>query len=397
MPSCGRSSPTSPPDVPAGGEPPPATPGRPAGQNDRVHRLAIGSAGQAVIDVQVRLSSLGYTVDPIEHGRFGLTTERAVREFQRRRHLVEDGVVEEQTWEELVEAGYALGDRVLYLRYPSFKGDDVRAMQAGLNLLGFDAGREDGIFGERTERAVQEFQRNVGLPLDGIVGVTTVEALRRLRPIGPGPGRSTVREAEQLRRLSATLTGARIAIEPGHGPGDPGVAGLHGLDEASVTYRVAQMLAAELRSRGASPFLLRAPDSNPPASVRARAANEAGAEVLVSVHLSADPDPRKRGATTAFYGREDWHSQGGRRLAELIQEELSGRLGIPDLGAHPRAIPILRETRMPAVQVEPCYLTNSRDATALVDEQFLRSLVAALAVAVERFLAGPGDAATESP
>src|SRR5207249_5374799 len=111
-------------------------------------------------------------------------------------------------------------------------GDDVRTLQSSLNLLGFDAGREDGIFGDRTDRALREFQRNVGLPADGIAGATTLEALVRLRPVGPGPGRSTVREREALRRLSVTLQSARIALDPGHGPADPGAVGPTGLTEA---------------------------------------------------------------------------------------------------------------------------------------------------------------------
>src|SRR5919198_1080402 len=129
--------------------------------------LSRGARGGAVRDIQARLAALGYRIDAREHGVFGPTTEQGVREFQQRRRLMVDGKVGTETWDELVEAGYSLGDRVLYLRYPYFRGDDVRALQGGLNLLGFDAGREDGIFGERTDRAVHQFQRNVGLPPDG--------------------------------------------------------------------------------------------------------------------------------------------------------------------------------------------------------------------------------------
>src|SRR5256712_518697 len=211
--------------------------------------LARGTRGGAVLDIQARLGSLGYPIDPNEHGVFGATTEGAVRGFQERRHLIVDGVVDEHTWAELVEAGYSLGDRVLYLRYPFFRGDDVRALQANLNLLGFDAGREDGIFGGRTDRAVHDFQRNVGLPPDGIIGVTTVEALRRLRPVGPGPGRARLPQGEALRRLSASLQGARIAVDAGHGAGDPGFTGPRGLSEAEVALRIAEDLAVELESR----------------------------------------------------------------------------------------------------------------------------------------------------
>jgi N-acetylmuramoyl-L-alanine amidase len=349
--------------------------------------LSQGARGEAVRDIQARLAALGYRIDPVEHGVFGPTTEQGVREFQQRRRLMVDGKVGDDTWNELVEAGYSLGDRVLYLRYPYHRGDDVRTLQSSLNLLGFDAGREDGILGERTERAVLEFQRNVGLPPDGIVGTTTVEALRRLRPVGPGPGRADVREAEALRRLSASLQGARIAIDPGHGRGDPGDVGPAGTLESEASFWLAGALVEELRGRGATPFLLRAVTTNPPPAERARSANEAGAEILVALHLNAHTDPKAEGASTFYYGREDWFSQAGRRLAESIQQALT-LLGLKDLRTHPKSLPILRETRMPAVHVEPCFITNAREEALIGDPEFRQEMAKALTDAIERFLAG---------
>ncbi|MDF2548548.1 MAG: hypothetical protein K0R93_3446 [Anaerosolibacter sp.] len=57
------------------------------------------------------------------------------------------------------------------------RGQDVREVQERLNTLGFDAGLEDGIFGESTRQAVMQFQRSKGLTPDGIVGPNTYTAL----------------------------------------------------------------------------------------------------------------------------------------------------------------------------------------------------------------------------
>src|SRR5206468_11758140 len=143
-----------------------------------------GDTGDDVRDVQHRLVALGATVEGLElsGGTYGSSTEAALRGFQQRRGLLVDGIVGPETWAELVEAGFALGDRTLYLRNPLFRGDDVRALQRRLNALGFDAGREDGIFGPRCDRAIREFQRNIGRDADGIVGPDTILALERLRP-----------------------------------------------------------------------------------------------------------------------------------------------------------------------------------------------------------------------
>jgi N-acetylmuramoyl-L-alanine amidase len=347
-----------------------------------------GSEGQPVRDVQARLHALGFRTEPDEHGYFGIGTESAIREFQQRRHLIVDGVVGPNTWQDLVEAGHVLGDRVVYLRYPMVRGDDVRTLQARLNAFGFDAGREDGIFGPRTDRALREFQRNVGLPDDGIAGDTTVQAFARLRPETHEQLAPAFREREALRQLSPVqMLGAVIAIDPGHGVDDPGAAGPTGLLEATVAFQLAEVLADELRARGAAPLLLRHAEENPTPSARARVANEAGARLLIGMHLNSQAEPEAEGTTVFYCGREDWSSPAGHRLAELIQRELTA-LGLVDGRTHPKWLPILRETRMPAVRVEPCFITNPHEEAALRDPGFRGRIVVAIASAVEAFFAG---------
>ena len=59
------------------------------------------------------------------------------------------------------------------------------------------------------------------------------------------------------------------------------------------------------------------------------------------------------------------------------------------------SITILRETRMPAVQVEPCFVTNPREERLLREEAFRRDLAIAIAHGIERFFGprGPDEAA----
>ena len=91
-------------------------------------------------------------------------------------------------------------------------------LQRRLGRLGFDAGRVDGIFGPLTARALDDFQRNVGLPPDGICGYETVHALQRLGDRMTGPSIATVREAEQLRRAPRTLAGPPHRRRPARRP-----------------------------------------------------------------------------------------------------------------------------------------------------------------------------------
>ena len=348
--------------------------------------IQIGACGEDVRDVQHRLLALGSSIEPDElEGRYGETTQAAVKAFQQRRGLLVDGRVGPETWADLLEAGYRLGDRTLYLRYRPFRGDDVRALQRRLNALGFDAGREDGILGAQTGVAVREFQRNVGHEADGIVGPETLTALERLRPPLEAPSRAVVREAEALRSMDSSLAAARIAIDPGHGPGDDGNADPDGRAEAAIALSLSEALAAELSRRGAAPSLLRGEGENPSGSDRARAANDLSADVCISVHLNGDGDPGAEGSTCFYFGTDTSHSPAGQRLADLIQERLASDLGLMDGRTHPLAIALLRETRMPAVQVEPCFLTNSKEAELLANPDFRERVARAIADGVERF------------
>jgi N-acetylmuramoyl-L-alanine amidase len=354
-----------------------------------VETIRPGDRGDEVRDIQRRLLELGFHVESGELGGYGASTEATVRAFQQERGLLVDGLVGPQTWRELVEAGYALGDRVLYVHRPPYRGDDVRTLQRRLNLLGFDPGREDGILGEQTAQAVRDFQRNVGLRPDGIAGSTTIQALDRLiRAPVRGPGRAAIRETETLRSPTGSLRGRRVAIDAGHGSSDPGVVGPSGLREADVTLRLAERLSEELLARGAEPALLRTGDAEPSDEERAERSNDTGAEVLISLHLNGHDDPSAEGSSCYYFGLLGSVSVAGEALAEMIQSEIVAATGLRDGRTHPKAFGLLRETRMPAVHVEPCFLTNPKEEQLLQEEPFVRELVGAIAQAVERFFAG---------
>lgn len=57
------------------------------------------------------------------------------------------------------------------------RGDDVKALQANLNQLGYNAGTPNGIFGTSTKNAVISFQKTYGLSADGIAGTNTLDAI----------------------------------------------------------------------------------------------------------------------------------------------------------------------------------------------------------------------------
>jgi len=277
--------------------------------------------------VQRRLGALGYDTSADTHGSYGGATDSAVRAFQRDRGLRVDGICGRQTWASLVEAGFRLGDRLLYLKAPMVRGDDVIELQQDLGALGFDAGRVDGIFGPRTVAALEEFQRNVAVTVDGICGPDTVAALRRVaRDVGAVPTVAVVREAERLRTGPHRLQGRRVCI------GETG--GLAALADA---------VGRALTETGAVVAVLHHPDE----STQAEEANAFAAEAFLELVVRDEP-----GCTTAYYAAAGFESIGGRQLAELVRDELRSQPFVAVGSSTGMRVPLLRETRMPAVVCE---------------------------------------------
>ena len=203
-----------------------------------MRNLSRGDRGKEVLDVQTRLRGQGHELgrEGVD-GFFGPGTELAVCTFQQERGLLADGVVGATTWRELVEAGTSLGDRLLYLKEPPFRGDDVLALQVKLNLLGFNAGAERGVHDDQVERAVLDFQHNAGLIPDGIVGESTIHKLEALRKAESGREGKKIPERDRGYVSARSLTGQTIVVDPGHGGADPGVVSAAGLDGEAVHAR----------------------------------------------------------------------------------------------------------------------------------------------------------------
>ena len=164
--------------------------------------------------IQQNLVDKGYKI--AVDGIIGTQTKKAIKDFQRKSGLKDDGIVgpntaralgfdssaSEVTTETLSPADIpeqiGLMERLSTSTKTPFMAamaseaptinitkDDrntkegIKKIQGVLNILGYSAGTEDGISGDKTKAAIKQFQKDNKLSPDAVVGNATAEALNK--------------------------------------------------------------------------------------------------------------------------------------------------------------------------------------------------------------------------
>jgi N-acetylmuramoyl-L-alanine amidase len=310
-----------------------------------------------------------------------------IRSFQQERGLHVTGELNESTLRAFEEARWKLGDRSLYLQQsPFMRGDDVAALQARLTEMGFHCGRVDGIFGLMTEAAVKEFQKSVGVVVDGKCGPATIIGLLRLTKIVSGGAPAALRESALQKNRGPALANKVIVIDPGSTE-----------YEKEIVYDIAQRLEGRLLALGASVFLTRGTQNNPTEAERIAFTNKNGADLLISLHIDSHTNPEAHGVATFFYGNDQHgvHSIVGERFASLVQRELCARTDFLNCRAHAKTWDSLRLTSAPAVRVDLGYISNEGDAARLARAEFRDTVAESFVIAIQRlYLSVEDDAKT---
>ena len=113
-------------------------------------------------------------------------------------------ITKENLWNELLNNGYVLGDRILQLQSPALYGADVEELQEYLSRLGFFSDPINSIFNGNLEVSVKQFQENRGLSVDGVVGMYTSIEIRKL--LRPNLGTSLNEAVKSFKRDSNTIS-----------------------------------------------------------------------------------------------------------------------------------------------------------------------------------------------
>ena len=269
---------------------------------------------------------------------FSDATAIVIEAFQRSRGLPITGTVDPTTWSRLIEAGWQLGQRLLYVSHPLMRGDDVADLQVRLARLGFNPGRIDGIFGPLLDGALREFQRNCALATTAVLDRSTLVELQRLSTTTTN--RRLVNDARELAGFNESATGPVVIC---------GESELAGRVARQVGSRVSVVELSGVDAEHVATYA----NTNQAALVLSLQRHEG----ITGVHLH-------------YWASYRSHSREGERLASDVAAAFSRVDTLPRVEVTGMAVPILRETRMTTLHVEHNTLSEQElheTATVLAD------------------------------
>jgi N-acetylmuramoyl-L-alanine amidase len=241
-------------------------------------------------------------------------------------------------------------------------------------------------------------------------------------PVAPATAAPFVETPVPARpRLHRPRAGVRtIVVDAGHGGRDVGAMGPSGVREKDVTLEIARALKAELEKRSDLRVILtRDSDVFVPLTARTRMANEAGADLFVSIHCNASRSRLGQGFETYFLSEaktEDerrvarmenaslryenpnidpdqlgdldfilWdlaqneYLRESSDLAELVQRGLGDELDLEDRGVKQAGFWVLNGAYMPAILIETAFISNPSEERLLASHGFRKRLVEGIA------------------
>lgn len=174
----------------------------------------------------------------------------------------------------------------------------------------------------------------------------------------------------------------KVFIHPGHGGNDPGAIGPTGLKEKDVTLHVALKLAAILKELGFDVLLARDKDTTIKSYDAVVMANNAKADLLISIHCNSATNPMATGTET-FYS-----SAKSRAFAEAVQKKLVKNLQLADRGIKTGNFSIISKAKMPAILAELAFINNPVEEKLLRNTAFLDRAVQGLLEGIIDFIGG---------
>lgn len=253
---------------------------------------------------------------------------------------------------------------------------------------------------------------------------TTVEARHDkdlFPPANPPAKTAALAPPPAVEAPAHAASSLRIALDAGHGGWDLGTVGRQGLLEKSLTLDIVERLGNLIEKRlGAEVIYTRKDDNYIALDRRAEIANEAQANLFVSIHANNSDLTSARGVETYYtntFSSAHAYSHDGpqgakletasfanvdirdkvvesRKVAADLQHALYGALaaknpGIRDRGVKKASYVVLTGTSMPAVLAEVSFVSSPADESNLQDASYRQGIAEALYKGIAHYVDAP--------
>ncbi|WP_080872510.1 peptidoglycan-binding protein [Oceanobacillus timonensis] len=302
-----------------------------------------GDRHEDMIEFKEQLNAIGFGYIT-ETTLFGSFMETQVKRFQEYYNLSANGQLNQETQEKL--------DSVYNSSFQQGKRhDDIPEIKEKLNTLGYGYITETTLFGSFMKQKVEEFQRDQGLRVNGIVDEVTLS---------------------QLNQAYNQQSTVKIFLDPGHGAHDPGGQG-YGLNEKDVVLDIALETERILTSKyqGVEVEMSRRTDTFVELTERANQANQWGADYFVSFHNNAHNGSASGFESYIYNGNV---SQETRDKQNDVHSYISSRLNVSDRGQKSANLSVLRNTNMPAILIEYLFIDNFTENALLKSDNYKNQL-----------------------
>ncbi|WP_291492355.1 N-acetylmuramoyl-L-alanine amidase, partial [Desulfurella sp.] len=226
-----------------------------------------------------------------------------------------------------------------------------------------------------------------------------------------------------VKPLSYNPKNITIVLDPGHGGKDSGAIGIGGLKEKDVVLNIAKYCAEILREKGFKVVMTRDSDVFIPLLQRVKIANDAKADLFVSIHANASLDPSAKGMEVFFLNATS--NQKALRIASVENDvpiEQMGTInkiiislinqaklkesailakdidesmysiakpsypGLINRGIDQAPFYVLVGTNCPSILIETLFITNPQDNSYLKDINYQQTIAKGIALGLIKYL-----------
>ena len=187
----------------------------------------------------------------------------------------------------------------------------------------------------------------------------------------------------------------KVVLDVGHGGFDPGKVGINGAKEKDVNLQIGRKLEQYLLDNDIEVIMTRREDESlgdggkentkvQDMKKRVSIIEETAPDLVVSVHQNSFPQKSIHGAQVFYHNS----SSEGKLLAELIQKELVSKVDRENKrqAKGNTNYYLLKKTKVPLVIVECGFLSNSREAELLCEEDYQDRVAYAICMGILKYL-----------